>query len=61
MCFGLRNGLYGTCRCRKTEDGKGCGSYSGLYRKWEKQQQEFQILDEQVYEASAPLKKMRVR
>ena len=22
------------------------------YRKWEKQQQEFQILDEQVYEAS---------
>lgn len=27
------------------------------YRKWEKQQQEFQILDEQVYEASAPLEK----
>ena len=27
------------------------------YRKWEKQQQEFQILDEQVYEASDPLKK----
>lgn len=27
------------------------------YRKWEKQQQEFQILDEQVYEASDPLEK----
>lgn len=27
------------------------------YRKWKKQQQEFQILDEQVYEASDPLEK----